>query len=107
MSGADTRDARSVIVLAEWNAKPGREQAVAAALQELATATREEEGNLDYRIFVDVDVPGSFLLLEEYADAQAVDAHRASTHFQRIAVPVIAESLSGRRARVVIEEDHR
>lgn len=96
---------RTTVVIAEWLARPGAQDAVAAALSDLAAATRAEEGNLDYRVFVDRENPRSFLLLEEYADAQALAAHRASTHFQEIGIPIIENKLEHRRARVLAEEE--
>lgn len=58
-----------------------RERAVDAAT-ELARASREEAGVVDYRVAADVEDENVLRIFEQYEDDDAVDAHMASDHFR-------------------------
>ena len=58
-----------------------REDALELA-RELAEASREEPGVVDYRVATDVEDPNTVRVFEQYEDADAVDAHMDSDHFQ-------------------------
>ena len=73
------------VVIARWTAREGEEEAVAAVLRELAEESRREPGCIDYRVTRSLDDPRTFLLYEEYVDADAFQAHRESEHFERLA----------------------
>lgn len=47
----------------------------------LLAATQSEEGNISYALFENVSRPGSFAMLEEWQDEQAIDNHNKSEHF--------------------------
>ncbi|NOU69131.1 antibiotic biosynthesis monooxygenase [Paenibacillus sp. LMG 31461] len=47
----------------------------------LLAATQAEEGNISYNLYEDVSRPGSFAMLEEWRDEQAIDRHNKSEHF--------------------------
>lgn len=53
-----------VYLLAEIQAKPGKEQIVKQALLQLLEPTRQEEGCQQYELFVDEKVEGLFLMQE-------------------------------------------
>jgi quinol monooxygenase YgiN len=74
------------VVIARWTAKPGNEEAVAAALEQLAPASRRESGCMKYLVNRSLDDPKVFLLYEEYVDEDAYKAHAASEHFTRHAL---------------------
>ena len=69
------------VVMAQYRAREGEAERVAAALTEMVAPTRAEPGNLDYQVFRDPGQPAVFVLFERYADEAAFDAHRASPHF--------------------------
>lgn len=71
------------VVLARWIARPGQEDAVAAAIQRLAEPSRAEPGNLMYLPHRDPSDPRVFLLYEQYVDEAAYRAHGESDHFRR------------------------
>ena len=71
------------VVLAKWIAKPGEEDAVAAAIDSLIEPSRAEPGNLLYQPHRDPADPRVFLLYEQYVDEDAYRAHGESEHFQR------------------------
>lgn len=56
--------------------------------QELVAATKKEPRCIAYDLFVDQKEAGHFIFIEEWPDREALDAHCASEHFQRL-VPMI------------------
>ncbi|MFJ9445724.1 putative quinol monooxygenase [Kitasatospora sp. NPDC101235] len=66
------------MVVAILQARPGREEALAEALREVAERTRAEPGALGYT--VGRQEGGRFLVAERYADRRAREAHFASSH---------------------------
>ncbi|MFC0281354.1 putative quinol monooxygenase [Falsigemmobacter intermedius] len=82
-------------------AKPGREEAVGAALTALAEATRAHEPRTrTYELYATPE-PGVFGIWEVYEDKEAHEAHRTSAHFQA-AFPALMEDLAGRPDVVVL-----
>lgn len=71
------------VVLAKWIAKPGEEDAVAAAIGALVEPSRAEPGNLVYEPHRDPANPRVFMLYEQYVDEDGYTAHGASEHFKR------------------------
>ncbi len=64
-------------------------------LRALIEPTRSEPGCRTYEISRSKDDPRSFLFYEQYDDEAAIEAHRASDHFQRFGkngIQPIAES---------------
>ncbi len=51
-------------------------------LDGMLAPSRAEPGNLRYDLWQDRSDPNRFILDELYVDAEAVDAHRATPHFQ-------------------------
>ncbi len=74
------------VVIARWTAAAGNEAQVDAALQKLAVASRLEPGCRLYRPLRSSEDPRVFLLVEEYEDEDAYQAHAASEHFRRYAL---------------------
>ena len=70
-------------VAVTWIAKPGEEDAVAAALQALVEPSRAEEGVLVYIPNRDPEDPAKFFIYEQYVDEAAYRAHTETEHFQR------------------------
>jgi quinol monooxygenase YgiN len=58
-----------------------REQAVEAAT-DLAQASREEDGVVDYRVTADLEDENVIRIFEQYADDDAVNAHMESDHYK-------------------------
>jgi quinol monooxygenase YgiN len=57
---------------------------VAEILEELIPLSRAEPGLLRYDVFRAADNAHTFLLVEEYEDTEALEAHVASAHVQRL-----------------------
>lgn len=69
-------------ITAILTARPGRAEALEALLNGMAPACRAEPGNLRWDLWRDPTERDRFVLDELYADADAVEAHRATPHFQ-------------------------
>lgn len=80
MSASETRDV--VTVIAEYQAHPGKGEAVAAILPRHVAATRAEPGCITFVAYRDREDPDHFALYEQYTDAAALEAHRTSPHFK-------------------------
>ena len=62
-----------------------REQ-IAAILRELTEASRKEAGCVSYVAHTVESDPDTVLIYEQYRDDAAVEQHRGTTHFARLAV---------------------
>lgn len=71
-------------VIATLRVLPGKEAEFEGVFAELAPAVAANEpGNSFYRLFR-TEETGVYKVLECYADAAAVEAHRASDHFRTL-----------------------
>jgi len=59
---------------------------IAETLRLLAEASRQEPGCVSYIPHQVEDDPDTIVIYEQYKDAKALAAHRASDHFQKFAV---------------------
>jgi quinol monooxygenase YgiN len=84
-------------VAATWTARPGEEDAVAAALSQLIAPSRAEPGNLVYQVHRSSEDRRVFFIYEQYLDRAAFDGHVASPHFERIGQDAIARLESRER----------
>jgi quinol monooxygenase YgiN len=83
------RERDMIRVVAIITAKPGRREDLLAAFREIVPAVRAEPGCLEYGPAVDAEGFGSFqakmgpdvfVVLESWANAQALKAHAAAPH---------------------------
>lgn len=81
-------------MVALWRAAPGNCEPVRRILRALAAAAGSEPGCQRFEVLESAGQPGSFVLIERYADAGAHAAHLASAHFNDLvltqAVPLLA-----------------
>lgn len=61
-------------------AKPGQEERVRAQALSMVAPSSAEPGCLSYRAYVDPADPGSWVIIEEWADRAAFEQHLASAH---------------------------
>nr|WP_294793118.1 putative quinol monooxygenase [uncultured Mucilaginibacter sp.] len=87
---------KPITVFAKWQVKDGELDKVLNLFTELVDKTRQEEGNLFYTIHQSNIEPNTLMLYEAYIDEAAVAAHRASEHFQTIALGQIIPVLQNR-----------
>ena len=71
---------QEIHVYATIIAQPGKEDAVKTALVTLATAARNEPGNLKYLVCQDPKHATNFYTFELYKDQAGVAAHMSSPH---------------------------
>jgi quinol monooxygenase YgiN len=90
---AAKRNDGSTAVFAVLNPAPGSRDLVCTLLDRMMEQTREEAGNHYYNLYESAE-DGSLWMFEAYADAAALQAHRASPYYQAH-VPQIAKQLSG------------
>ncbi len=83
-------------ILATVVAKPDTIHQVAEALRRMIPQTRAEPGCICYELFGAEEHPGTFHLLETYADDNALSSHHASPHFA-----ALAASLSDKLAQEI------
>lgn len=88
-----------VKIVAVLGAKPGKADALEALLRGMLAPSRAETGNLRYDLWQEPAPSGRFVLDELYTDQSAVDAHRATPHFQSYLGQI--EGLAERLAVVV------
>jgi quinol monooxygenase YgiN len=72
------------VVTAKWTAKDGEEEAVARAVEQIVEHSRAEPGMLLYQPHRDPENPRVFFFYEQYADADAYQAHLDSEHMKRL-----------------------
>jgi quinol monooxygenase YgiN len=93
--GSTAVDDPAVRVVASWLAAPGRRDAVLEILRQLSAAALRERGCLRFEVLEEIERPGSFVLLERYADPAAHAEHLASAHFHELVlcrgVPLLAQ----------------
>ena len=70
-----------------YTGKDGRARAIAEEMVKsgVVSAIRAEEGNLRYEYFFPMDDPETVLLIDQWRDQAAVDAHHASPMMAQIA----------------------
>ncbi|HTW98755.1 MAG TPA: putative quinol monooxygenase [Acidimicrobiales bacterium] len=85
-----------ITVIANYRARSGSADEVAAALAHHVAATRRESGCLLFVASRSRDDTDSFVLLEQYVDEQAFEAHRASPHFEQYVIGTIVPLLEQR-----------
>ncbi len=94
-----------IYVFARWKINEGNLQAVLKLLGELAAQTRNEKGNLFYKVHQSKADAGTLILFEGYTDEAAQKAHLDSAHFQLLAVNEIIPMLSDREVFITTSLD--
>ena len=85
-----------VYVFAKWQVKEGQLKTVLNLMAEVAQKSREEKGNLFYKIHQSHTDANTLLLFEGYTDHAAVEEHRNSPYFQQLVVGQIVPNLVSR-----------
>jgi quinol monooxygenase YgiN len=65
----------SVILYAEFTAKPGSESQVELLISGLAEEVRREPGNTEFTVYRERDNPRKFFVFEQYLDEASFEAH--------------------------------
>lgn len=75
---------KTINVIATAKAKEGNEDQLRALIESLVGPTTAEAGCISFRPLPDPSAPGSWVIVEEWADQAAVDAHMTSPHFAAV-----------------------
>ncbi len=73
--------------------RPEDREMIAAALRELTEGSRQEPGCVSYIPHTVESDPDTVLIYEQYRDLAAVEAHRATPHFERLATGVLYQRM--------------
>jgi autoinducer 2-degrading protein len=84
------------VIAAQWYAKEGRHEEVAALAQQMIPGTRAEPGCRLFTVNQSADDPRKFLLYEQFVDRRAFEAHTATPAFKEIVVGKIVPLLETR-----------
>src|SRR5262249_20732988 len=92
---SDAVDGGGLLVVAQWEAKQGEEEKVAAILDRFLPEAQREEGAKLFLISRAKDNPSQFLFYELFRDEAAFKAHQESAHFKTYiagqALPLLAK----------------
>ena len=86
-------------VVAELNAKPGKENDLRDALTGLIELTRSEEGCVEYLLHESTDQRGRFVFYENWKSREALDRHLATPYLK--ALSARSEELLAEPARIL------
>ncbi|WP_406384835.1 putative quinol monooxygenase [Streptomyces sp. NBC_01618] len=84
------------VVVARYRTRAGEEDTVLPLLDTMATASRQEPGNLAYRVHQGTEDPRAIVLYEEYGSEADFTAHCATPHFQEIVLGKVVPLLESR-----------
>jgi len=82
------------IVYAVLTAEPEHRDEVIERATEIAAASREEPGVVDYRVATDVEDPNVLRFVEQYDSRAAVEAHSETEHYEAFADAVMPDLLA-------------
>ena len=77
-------NAKAITVVATFQARPGQEAELKAALIGLVAPTRKEAGCLNYDLHASPEDPAKFLFHENWMSKAHLDAHLANAHIQTL-----------------------
>lgn len=72
-----------ILVMGRYNIDPVQREAFLTFARELVAHERQQPGCLAFDIFEDVTTPDAFLMMEQWKDEEALDAHTNSEAFER------------------------
>jgi len=75
-----------IVLAVTWMAREGEGNSVAEIFRHLEVESRKEPGCLMYIVHRHRTNHRRFFIYEQYKDDAALEAHRASAHFQKYAV---------------------
>ncbi|UII58233.1 antibiotic biosynthesis monooxygenase (plasmid) [Cytobacillus spongiae] len=70
-----------IIIHAQFQITPNKEQAFLEEIRSLVASSREEEGNVSYDLMKDTEKESVYTMVEVWKDSAAVETHNTSKHF--------------------------
>ena len=89
------------ILIVNWRIKDSEADRILKLLPELIAESRKEPGNVSYAIYQSENDPHHLILHEEYTDADALETHKHSEHYQRIVLRGVLPHLASREVTPV------
>jgi quinol monooxygenase YgiN len=77
--------ANTLVIVAGFQARPGKEDQLRDTLAAMIAPSVAEAGCLGYRPLADPARPGAMICLEEWADDAALESHFQTSHFTKAA----------------------
>jgi quinol monooxygenase YgiN len=71
-----------LVIHATMRLDPDRRDEALGLFADLAAASREEPGVIDYTISEDIESPGTMRFVERYEDRDALAAHQETDHYR-------------------------
>jgi quinol monooxygenase YgiN len=75
-----------IVLAVTWMSKEGEDAAIEAIFRNLQPASRREPGCLMFIVHRHRTDQRRFFIYEQYADDDALEAHRSSAHYQKYVV---------------------
>lgn len=92
---------QTLVIVATITAKPGHEDVVRQALEQVVPPSRAEDGCGRYELHLDIEKAGRFVMLEEWRDSATLARHETTAHFQ-----ALVEAIGG-LAEIQINKLHK
>ncbi len=89
-SSSAQSDSDKIIVIGRVACRPEQREELVGLLEEMQDRSRSEEGCLSYGFFEAIELPNSFIAVEEWASRQALDRHFAQPHLAEFAAKLPA-----------------
>jgi quinol monooxygenase YgiN len=90
------------IIHAHIKVKPEQREAFLLQAKKLVKHSQAEEGNVSYQLYEHADLPNTFVMLEEWKDASAIEFHNQTAHYKEFGK--VAGGFLQEPPRVVIYE---
>jgi quinol monooxygenase YgiN len=71
-----------LIIHATMELDPDRRDEALDVIADLAAASRDEPGIIDYRVAEDIDSPGTLRFVERYENREALATHQETEHYR-------------------------
>ena len=71
-----------ILINVHCKVDPAKRDAFIDFANDLVAKSRQDAGNVFYSYFEDAQTPNDFLIVENWADQAAVDAHNQTAHLQ-------------------------
>lgn len=89
-------DQQYIYTFAKWQVKPGQLETVLKLLTQVASKTREERGNLFYKVYQNKAEKNTLMLFEGYLNEVAMQEHRTAKYFYSIVTEQVVPLLESR-----------
>ncbi|KAF5085017.1 putative quinol monooxygenase [Methanoculleus horonobensis] len=71
-----------ITIVARCSIQSGKSDEFMEIARDLVDASRREDGNISYDLYVDLADPAKFAFIEVWKDRAAIDSHNETAHFK-------------------------